>query len=469
VQPWLGRAAALVFGAALLGSCKGGATEVSTFTITPPPPLTMAEDAILRLEDPDPVGSPRQAKEIEELITIQGQRTLEQAAEASSWQESPVVRWNEIARGMVAKYNTSPPVASRLYALLSVAQHDALVSAVHNQRIHKRPPPSSADPRVIPLFAAKVDSTYPSDHAAVAAASMAVLAFVYQSKAEVEALTKKAAAHEESRLWAGVSYRSDIVAGDRIGREVAARIITHAMTDGAKPVLPWPGKVPTGQGMWFSSELPAVAPLRPAWGAVRPWLMTSGNQFRPEPPPDLDSPAFKRDLAEVVQLSRTRTSEQLQSAYFWADGPSTPTPPGHWNQIAADLIRQKPGSQLSAARVLAFLNMAIMDAGISCWDTKYAYWLIRPSQVDPTITTPIGLPNFPSYPSGHSTFSGAAAVVLGHFFPGERDHLEEMAREASMSRVYGGIHYRFDGETGLAMGRAVGKLAIEKEQKEHRE
>ncbi len=465
----LGRAATLVFGAALLGGCKGGAVEISTLAITAPPPLTMEEGAILRLADPDPVDSPQQAREIEELLTMQQQRTPAHATEASAWQESAVIRWNEIARGLVAKYNTSPPVASRLYALLSVAQHDALVSAVHNHRIHQRPPPSSADPRLIPLFAAKVDSTYPSDHAAVAAASMAVLAYVYQSKAEVDLLTKKAADHEESRLWAGVSYRSDIVAGDRIGHEVAARIIQQATTDGAKPVLPWPGTVPTGDEMWFSSETPAVAPLRPAWGLVRPWLMTSGSQFRPEPPPARDSPAFARATDELVQLSKTRTPEQLRVAQFWADGPSSPTPPGHWNQIAADLIRQHPGSQLSAARVLAFLNMAVMDAGISCWDAKFTYWLIRPSQVDPRITLPIGLPNFPAYPSGHSTFSGAASVVLGHFFPSERERLAEMAEEASMSRVYGGIHYRFDGETGLAMGRSVGELAIEKEKKERRE
>lgn len=463
------RAVTLIVGAALLGGCKDGAAEISTLTITPPAPLTMEKGALLQLASPDAVNSPQQVREMEELLTMQRQRTPAQATEASAWQESAVIRWNEIARGLVAKYNTSPPVASRLYALLSVAQHDALVSAVHNHRIHKRPPPSSADQRLIPLFAAKVDSTYPSDHAAVAAASMAVLAYVYQSKAEVDLLTKKAADHEESRLWAGVSYRSDIVAGDRIGHEVAARIIQHATTDGAKPVLPWPGTVPTGDEMWFSSETPAVAPLRPAWGAVRPWLMTSGGQFRPEPPPARDSPAFGRAVDELVQLSRTRTPEQLRVAQFWADGPSSPTPPGHWNQIAADLIRQHPGSQLSAARVLAFLNMAVMDAGISCWDAKFTYWLIRPSQVDPTITIPIGLPNFPSYPSGHSTFSGAASVVLGHFFPSEQERLAEMAEEASMSRVYGGIHYRFDGETGLAMGRSVGELAIEKEKKERRE
>ena len=104
--------------------------------------------------------------------------------------------------------------------------------------------------------------------------------------------------------------------------------------------------------------------------------------------------------------------------------------------------------------------MAEMDAGICCWDAKYAYWLLRPWMADPAITTPVGKPNFPSYTSGHSTFSGAAAALLAHVFPDRAAELEAMAEEASISRVYGGIHYRFDSERGLEAGRAIGALAI---------
>jgi membrane-associated phospholipid phosphatase len=459
-------ATALLLCIAALTDCKGSGEQVAARSITPPPPLAIDQGRALPVADPEPAGSPRLTRELEELLAMQAQRTEARASEASFWQAGAVVRWNEIARGLVAKYNTSPPVASRVYALLSVAQHDALVRVVESHERCHRPSPASADPRVAPLFPAQVDGTYPSDHAAVAAASAAILSFVYQSKAEVSALRKRAMEHEESRLWAAISYRSDIEAGDRIGREVAAKVIERARTDSSKPVLPWEGEIPVGRGMWFSSENPPAAPVRPAWGLVRPWLMTSGSQLRPAPPPDVDSPAFARALDEVVQISRTRSPEQLRIVNFWADGPGSATPPGHWNQIAAELILAQPGSQLAAARVFAFLNMALMDAGIICWDAKYTYWLLRPSHADPTITTPVGLPNFPSYPSGHSTFSGAAAEVLGHFFPGDKERLTAMAEEASMSRIYGGIHYRFDGEAGLAMGRAVGRLAVEKEQRE---
>jgi hypothetical protein len=101
-----------------------------------------------------------------------------------------------------------------------------------------------------------------------------------------------------------------------------------------------------------------------------------------------------------------------------------------------------------------------MDAGIVVWDTKYAYWLLRPSHADKVITTPVGLPNFPAYPSGHSGFSGAASEVLAHVFPADAVRLRAMADEAGMARMYGGIHYRFDCDVGLAQGRAVAKVAL---------
>ena len=119
-------------------------------------------------------------------------------------------------------------------------------------------------------------------------------------------------------------------------------------------------------------------------------------------------------------------------------------------------------TELRAARLFAFLNMALMDAGIACWDSKYFYQLIRPWQVLPEIPTPVGKPRHPSYPSAHAAFSGAASTWLARQFPAEADRLLADAAEAAMSRVYGGIHYRFDGDAGLALGRKVAQLALER-------
>jgi hypothetical protein len=150
----------------------------------------------------------------------------------------------------------------------------------------------------------------------------------------------------------------------------------------------------------------------------------------------------------------------LRIAHFWADGISTPTPPGHWNYIAANDFVQQNFSEARWARNMALLNMSLMDAAIVCWDAKYLYFNPRPSQMDSRIKTVTGLPNFPAYISGHSTFSGAAATVLGYIIPGRAQDYNNMANEASVSRLYGAIHYRSDCEKGLEAGKKVGNYAV---------
>jgi hypothetical protein len=154
--------------------------------------------------------------------------------------------------------------------------------------------------------------------------------------------------------------------------------------------------------------------------------------------------------------------EQLAIAEFWADGAGTATPPGHWNQIACDLLAGTRWSEVRQARALALMNMAVMDAGVCCWDAKYAYWLIRPSQADPRDHHAGGPAQLPAYTSGHSTFSGPPRRCWATCSPPNARRIQAMAEEAGMSRLYGGIHYRFDSEVGLAAGRAIGALAIQR-------
>ena len=139
----------------------------------------------------------------------------------------------------------------------------------------------------------------------------------------------------------------------------------------------------------------------------------------------------------------------------------TYTPPGHWNRFASDLIIKYRLNPLRAARVLAYLNMAMDDAGIACWDAKYYYHYPRPIQTIPGFKTILGTPNFPSYTSGHSTFSFAGATVLSHFFPEEEGVLTGYAEEAAISRMYAGIHYRFDVEAGKQQGISVGNYSVD--------
>ena len=109
---------------------------------------------------------------------------------------------------------------------------------------------------------------------------------------------------------------------------------------------------------------------------------------------------------------------------------------------------------------MALLNMSLMDAAIVCWDTKMFYFNPRPTQLDPSIKTTTGIPNFPAYISGHSTFSGAAATILVYIIPERASAYTAMAAEASLSRMYGGIHFRSDCEVGIATGKKISEYAV---------
>jgi membrane-associated phospholipid phosphatase len=128
--------------------------------------------------------------------------------------------------------------------------------------------------------------------------------------------------------------------------------------------------------------------------------------------------------------------------------------------IAEGLIAESSLGEREATHVLALANAATMDAAIGCWDAKYHFVFFRPWQADPTITTPIGRPNHPSFPSGHSCLSAAAASVLESFFPERAATLDALVAEAGESRILGGLHYRFDVTAGQTLGRAVAANAI---------
>jgi membrane-associated phospholipid phosphatase len=184
--------------------------------------------------------------------------------------------------------------------------------------------------------------------------------------------------------------------------------------------------------------------------------------------------------------STTRTAEQTQIANFWADGSGTETPPGHWNTIAQNVGLSRHNTLEENAHMFALLNMALADAGIACWDSKYAYNFWRPvtailnadldhnpaTPEDPFWTPLLVTPPFPSYVSGHSTFSSAASTVLTFLF-GNHVHFStssdalpgvqrtftsfvQAAQEAGQSRIFGGIHFQFDNQDGLTLGKAVG-------------
>jgi hypothetical protein len=163
-------------------------------------------------------------------------------------------------------------------------------------------------------------------------------------------------------------------------------------------------------------------------------------------------------LQELRDMQRNQTREQARIANFWSDGAGSYTPPGHWMRYAANAAHEARYSEVRMARTFALVGTTLMDAGVCCWETKFYYYSPRPQQYG--VKTSVGLPNFPSYTSGHSTFSAAAAAVLGYVFPDKAADFEAKAKEASESRIYGLIHFRSDCETGLICGKAIGNYAV---------
>ena len=331
--------------------------------------------------------------------------------------DNAVVNWNAVARGLVAKYASSAPVAIRGYALVALAQHNAAAVA-GNLGVH----------------------------AAVSAASSVVLSYLYP--AEQVAL--------DSLLHAYLSTTNpspETAEATGLGRTVGANIVAYALTD--RFSAPWTGTVPTGPGMWFS----ATPPVGAMFGQAKTLLLNSSSQFRPAPHPAFGSPEFQAALAEVRQISDTRTREQDSLAKFWNLPNGTYTPAGYWNDEAARLVTKYRLNERRAAHLFALMHMVSYDGLVASHEAKYTYWLLRPTMADAGITLSIPLPNFPSYPSNHATISSGAATVLATEFPAERARLQQLAEQAALSRVYGGIHYRFDGTAGLTLGRRVAEWA----------
>jgi membrane-associated phospholipid phosphatase len=344
------------------------------------------------------------------------------------WEAGATVAWNETATSLTATRVTD---AVRMYAYLSLAQVRAAEAA--NAAPGPHPPVS----------------------AAIGGASVGILRSFFPL--DVAAIEAALDAQEAADPWPGAKH-ADFAAGEAIGRAVAAKVLTFSQSDLyglTDPLLPPTGPRPVGPGYWIYNGGPIA---RGGLGA-RPFFLASRDQFRPAPPPTFGSPAYNAALAEVRHIADTRTAEQTAIANYWNVNQS-PRSAAAMMGIARELIVSHRRSDAEAARIMFLASGASFDASIGCFDAKYHYWFIRPPQADPGIVTVFPTPPHPSYPSAHSCISGAMTGVLGGIFPDARARLEAVALEASLSRLYAGIHYRFDMEAGLALGRGIAGLAL---------
>src|SRR5213596_795793 len=371
-----------------------------------------------------------------------------------------VTEWNSAALDAIRAGHTPPPIASRSLAILHVSMYDAVngIDRTHEPYLVQSEVPASAS----------------REAAASAAAHQALVNLFPAAASSFDTL--------HTAILAAIPDGPQKTAGVVWGEFVANQILAARANDGSDAIVPPPGG--SGPGVWVPTP-PAFLPyLLPQWGFVVPFGMSSSSQFRPPGPPSLDSQQYAADYEEVKELGAlvgsTRTEEQTEIALFWADGAGTETPPGHWNSIAQIIGAAQANTLEENARLFAFLNIAMADTAICSWDAKYTFHFWRPvtaiNFAEPELNWAsfIVTPPFPDYVSGHSTFSGAAATVLPLFYGTEdlpfttgSDFLPgvyrsfstclDAAEEAAVSRIYGGIHFRFASEDGLQAGISIGE------------
>lgn len=435
-------AAALGIAAATLLSTAAGHAS-STPTPRPEGWLVKFYDQVSRPAAPRDLQGERAA-----LKAIAAKRTDDDLARFRWWSTGgPAYRWNELILDEMQDAFVTLPLSVRHLALFHAALDDAIAAARYN-----RPSPDAAESVAIDealnAKSAQPSRTMPSDHAAAAAAAAEVLAYLFPARGAHFA--GKAEEAMQVRLLAGVEYPHAIAAGRAIGQQVAALAIARGKLDGSD--AKWTGSVPEGAGRWKGTN-----PVAPAAANWMPWALVAGSEFRPAPPPAFDSEATKAALVELKTFQRTPKTNHR--ATFWEvnGGARAHT---MWNEIARTKLIEYGYAPTTAARVLTALNVAMIDAGIACWDAKYTYWYIRPSQLDSDLKPVFAPPNHPSYPAAHGCFSTAAAVVLAGAFPHDREKLLAIGKEAAEARVWAGIHYRFDIDAGQDIGRKVGERTL---------
>lgn len=301
--------------------------------------------------------------------------------------------WNEEASRLIVKYRVNPLRSVRTLTLMHVTMHDA---HMHTEQLGLGQPALAA-----------------ATH--IAASRLLAHSFPLEPAGRLEAMGESALA----TLVAESPQRANEIAhGAEIGRHIAQRAILRALNDGADEVWDLRTRPDAKPGMWQGAPpLDSAHPQEPLAGFWQPWVLKSGSELKPPPPPAPDSEAFLRASKEVLHIGRNLTPEQKRIAEDWHLDQGTVTPPGLWNRKARTLAVRRDLPEKERLRLMSMLNVAMLDASIACWHAKYSWWVQRPvttirEQLDPNFMPLLVTPPHPSYVSGHATVSGAASEIL---------------------------------------------------------
>ena len=389
--------------------------------------------------------------------------------------ENAVLYWNDQVIDATRLARNPPPLASHHMATFHAAIFDAVNGFTRNHHgwLVNEPAPAGAD----------MD-------AAIAGAAHAVLLTLWGQATNPHNIQ---VAYEKA--LAGIPDGPAKAGGLAWGIHVAEAVLAVRAKSGFDQ--PIPGQYSsTEPGSWRETPPGFRPPVLPHWGRVTPFVMTSPDQFRAPPPRPVNSKEYAEEIAYIAKIGARDGAERSEyetlSTAFWSDDLGTCTPPGHWNIIAADLAQRNHLSVSETARLFALLNFAEADAAISCCDTKFFYRTWRPetaireldakfnpdAKPNPDFIPLMISPAFPSYISGHSTFSAAAARLLERFFgtddieftvrsdglPGavrSYKKLSEARNEIGMSRLFAGIHVMSDNLEGQKAGTKIADWVFE--------
>lgn len=409
---------------------------------------------------PAPPGPAQTRSELRSLADLVSQNDEAAREQIRFWDAgAPAYRWIDLINSRVLAGTPTTPFPHRVYTYVALAMYDATIAAWESKYFYKRQRPSEWDHNLPTAVVVPKSPSYPSEHSAAAEAAATVLAhFLPTEAASFHAMAEQAG---WSRVLAGVQFPSDHYAGRALGQRVAERVIAQADTDGSSAT--WTGTVPTGPCNWIGTNPGNVTAAN--W---RPLLLTSPSQFRPPAPPDCNSPQVQSDLADVRNFPRSAPGTAASfpfraKAFYWQSPEGLNTWPYRYADkwIAEDRLDQNPPR---VARIYALIAGVLFDAFIASQDGKFAYWYIRPNQLDPSIIPLFPVPNFPSYPSNHSTFSAGRSEVLAYLFPSRADFIRAVGKEGGDSRIWAGIHYQMDNLAGVALGKSVAEVFITRAQ-----
>ncbi|MHC2625386.1 hypothetical protein ACVIW2_007418 [Bradyrhizobium huanghuaihaiense] len=372
-----------------------------------------------------------------------------------------IMDWNAKADAIAAEKQIPPAPHSRALSLMHVAMFEAVNAIEHRYAPYK--------------ISLSADRSTSREAAAAVAAHDVLLSIYPDLKPDLDATLTNA--------LAPIADGESKTAGITLGKEAAVQIIQLRATDGSAAVETYRPLTTPG------AYVPTVVPLFSTTGATTPWVMTSGSQFRPGPPPALDSEVWTRDVNEIREVggrgSATRTPEQTTIGRFWFFvGART------YNPIVRQAASAKGMDLVDCARLFALTSITGNDAIVAVFDAKYHYnfWrpitAIRNADLTSNAATPrdaswlpLGdTPMHPEYPCAHCIVSAAISTVLqtvvgdfGEFSltsptaPGvtrKWSRLQDYSDEVSNARIWAGFHYRFSTEVGKDMGRKIGALTV---------